>query len=94
MLRTSMEELLSSGLFQQLSGNISSYESGEAGIRSHAAQARWFVPTQALMPSNVRLIMAGWLSQNMIVYVSALAGLTLLLTAFSYRLIRRSGVPE
>jgi hypothetical protein len=26
--------------------------------------------------------------------VSALAGLTLLLTAFSYRLIRRSGVPE
>jgi cellulose synthase operon protein B len=52
------------------------------------------VPTQALTPGNLRLIIAGWLSQNIAIYLGALAALAVVLTGFTYRLVRISGVRE
>jgi hypothetical protein len=94
LLQAGMADFLSTGLWQQLSGNAAAYDRGEAVLRSRSAEAAWFVPTQTLTPGNLRLIIAGWLSQNIAIYLGALAALAVVLTGFTYRLVRISGVRE
>lgn len=94
LLRASMTEVLNSGLWQQLTGRAAAYDRKEASISSGMADVTWFVPTQTLSPGNLRLIVAGWLSQNVLVYLSALILVVTVLTTFTYRLVKTSGVRE
>jgi cellulose synthase operon protein B len=93
LLRNGLQDLVSTSLFQQFAGDTATLDQ-KGVIRSRPAKSTWFVPTQVSSTANLRLIVAGWLSQNVMVYVSALAALALLLTGSSYLLVKRSGVRE
>jgi hypothetical protein len=92
LLQASISDLLNSGAWQQLAGGASGFDRSEAALRSQGATAQFFVPTQSLTPGNVRLILAGWMSHNVVVYLGVLAGVIVLLTGLTYSLVRSSGV--
>jgi hypothetical protein len=90
-LRSSTLDLVTTGLWQQFTGRAISYERETAVVRTLGADATWFIPTEPLTPANVRLIVAGWLSKNVLFYLGVLFGAVVLVAGTTYRLVRVRG---
>lgn len=90
-LRSSTLDLVTTGVWQQFTGRAISYERETAVVRTLGADATWFIPTEPLTPSNVRLIVAGWLSKNVLFYLGVLFGAVVLVAGTTYRLVRVRG---
>jgi len=93
-LRASTEDLVTSAAWQQLTGLAMAYDREAASMRTLEADVTWFIPTQPLMPANVRLIVAGWLSKNVLFYLAVLFAAVVVLAGMTYRLVRVSGARE
>jgi hypothetical protein len=94
LLQSSLSELLTSQLWQQLTGATAAFDLSQSQVHTANPESQALVPTQALSINNARLIAAGWLSHNVGIYTGVMALLALLLTALTYRLVRQTGVQE
>ncbi|WP_275785950.1 cellulose biosynthesis cyclic di-GMP-binding regulatory protein BcsB [Pararhizobium gei] len=78
-LREGMQALSARDNWQQLAGQITTYERGTNTVETVPINAFSFVPTQPASLSNYRLIAANWLSSNILSYAVLLAALGVLL---------------
>jgi hypothetical protein len=93
-LSHAVTEILSGSLWQQFVGDAAVYSAKDGSVSTRVSQQILLVPTETLSLQNVRLIAAGWLSRNIPVYLAALLGLFIVMTAFMQWALRSSGVRE
>jgi cellulose synthase operon protein B len=93
-LSHAVTEVLSGSLWQQFVGDAAVYNAKDGTISTRVSEQILLVPTESLSLQNIRLIAAGWLSHNVSVYLAALLGLFIVMTAFMQWALRSSGVKE
>ncbi|WP_414476195.1 hypothetical protein [Microvirga sp. M2] len=93
-LAHSLTEILSGSLWQQFVGDAAVYTAEDGSISNRVSEQIMLVPTAAWSLQNIRLIAAGWLSRNTVIYLGILLGLLTVLTALMQWALRSSGVRE
>jgi len=91
MLREGVDALSKGANWGMLDGRIVTYEGANDKFRTIAVNAFRFVPTEPLTFFNTRLIVANWLSDNIMSYSVLLAGVAVLLGFVTVVLLSRLG---
>jgi len=78
-------------VWRQIAGRVSALDETNAEIHSIEARDAHFLVTERLTIENVRLITAGWFSQNAIAYVAAALVLALLIGGSTLVMVRNIG---
>ncbi|MCY1371903.1 hypothetical protein D9M69_590720 [compost metagenome] len=77
--------------WQQITGHISTYEPAGNAVKVVAATNFDFVPTRPASLGNYRLIIANWLSSNILFYAVLLVALSVLLGLATSSMLSRLG---
>ena len=91
LLREGAKVLTTERQWAQITGHIVSYDGKKGALNSKPVTTFSFLPTQGLTISNLRLIVANWLSENILAYSLLLLAACLLLGLATATFISRIG---
>ena len=91
-LARGLRDLSAPTVWNQLSGRISTLDPKNNVVWSIQPEAEgYFIQTQPLAPANLRLVTAGWLSNNILFYVIGFLALSAVLGLMTNIVVRKSG---
>ena len=91
-LAKEMRDVSAPSIWNQLSGRVSTFDPKNNIVWAIQPEAEgYFIQTQPLSPGNMRLVTAGWLSNNIEYYVIGFLMMALALGFITNYVVRRSG---